>query len=306
MSDDTVNVRYEAIAEFELALGRFAQASLERIQSAGTAISKAVDQLEEKRDELRGEMARLQSSILNADEDEDTSWQQRRLDEVEGELSKVRKWQRKIEESVQRYKREALRFEELSTGTTAEARAYLRGLLSDLSAYFALQKDGDFGSPIGSNAGNVFASIGEVADSEAFDPTSFSLPHGYRWIRVTEIDTKVELAEVRNIESFEKVPYEEMLRGFQALRNEVLPAMNDPQNPATVDIFANRDTATGVTYEHGLQRVYEAFFGDDPIYLSRGRDAERFSVTSGRHRIKTAMDAGWIAVPVKASDLRAI
>jgi hypothetical protein len=306
VNDGEVNVRYEAIAEFEAALGRFAQASLERIRTAETAISRTVDQLKDRRSELRREMSRLQSAISNADEEEDTSWEQRRLEEAEGELSNVRKWQRKIEESVQRYKCEAQRLEELSTGTATEARAYLRGLLNDLSAYFALQKDGGSGSSLGSNAGPAgIAGNGEGADPEAFDPTSFLLPAGYHWIRVTEIDTKGELADVQSNEAFEKVPYDEMRRGFHALRNEVLPAMNDAANPASVDTFASRDAAAGVAYEHGLQRVYEAFFGNDPIYLSRGRDAESFSVTSGRHRIKTAMDAGWTAVPAKASDLSA-
>ena len=40
--------------------------------------------------------------------------------------------------------------EKLSTGTTTEARTYLRGLLSDLSAYFTLQKDGTTGE-VGTN-----------------------------------------------------------------------------------------------------------------------------------------------------------
>ena len=307
MSDGKINVRYEAIAKFEAALGRFAQASLERIKAAETTISRTADKLEDRRSELRSEMSRLQSAISNADDEDDTSWEQRQLEEVETELSNVRRWQSKIEESVQRYKREAQRQEELSTGTTTEARAYLRGLLSDLSAYFALQKDAGLGSSLGSIA--VPAGIaGNSGGSESgvFDPTSFSLPPGYRWVRITEIDTKGELANVQSYQAFEKVPYDEMQRGFHALRHEVLPAMNGTANPAGVDAFASRDAAAGVAYEHGLQRVYEAFFGDDPIYLSRGRDAELFSVTSGRHRIKTAMDAGWTAVPVKASDLSAI
>lgn len=305
MSDGEANVRYEAIAEFETALGRFAQASLEKIKMAEMAIGRIADQLERRRSELRHEISRLQGAISAADEEEDTSWEERRLEEAQRELSNVQKWQRKIEECVQQYKREAQRMQELSTATTTEARTYLRGLLADLSAYFALQKDG-FGVSIVSNAGLVgIAANGEDARSQPFDPTSFSLPPGYCWVHVTDIDTKRELAEVQNDGAFQKVPYDEMRRGFDALRDEVLPAINDTANQVSANTFASRDAIAGVPYECGLQRVYDAFFGDDPIYLSRGRDANKFSVTSGRHRIRTAIDAGWTAVPAKISDLSA-
>lgn len=303
MKDGEVNVRYEAIADFEAALGRFAQASLERMKRAEMTIIRTVDQLEGKRNDLRHEISRLQDSISNADDEEDTSSAQRRLEEIEDALSNVRAWQRKVEDSMLRYKREAEGLEELSTGTTTEARAYLRSLLNDLSAYFALQKDSVSGSSFGRNVGSASGGDnGGGVHSEEFDPTSFSLPPGYRWVRVTEIDTARELAEVQRNEDFEKVSYGEMRRGFDALRTELLPAMNDAMHPAGVDTFVSRDTAAGVTYEHGLQRVYESFFGNDPIYLSRGRNSGLLSVTSGRHRIKAAMDAGWTAVPAKTID----
>jgi hypothetical protein len=70
------------------------------------------------------------------------------------------------------------------------------------------------------------------------------------------------------------------------------------------DYFANCDAKTGATYTEGLLHVYEAFFGDDPIYLTRGQKDEKFSITNGRHRIKAALDAGWTAVPAKTSDLK--
>jgi hypothetical protein len=305
VSDGAAYVRYEAIADFEKALGRFAQAALEGMKAAEITIRRTADQLENRRVELRREIAQSQDEIASADEDEDTRQAQRRLEEAKEALANVRRWQREVEACVLCYKREAQKLEELSRDTTIEARAYLRKLLNDLAAYFALQKDGGAGSSFGMGVGFADASSGDMdAGLESYDPTSCSLPPGYSWVPLVEIDVFRELADVQTDGAFKKVPYDEMRRGFHVLRSEILPAMNDFASSAGVDSFASRDAAANVPYERRLQRVFEAFFGTDPIYLSRGRDAELFSVTSGRHRIKVAADLGWTAVPVKKSDLR--
>lgn len=306
MSASGAKVRSEAIADFETALGRFAQASLDRVKAAETAIRRTAQQLEDRRSALRRQLARLREEIDSADdEEEDMSRARRQYEETEEALSNVIRWQRTVEASTASYLRESAKLEELSTETTSAARAYLRRVLSDLASYFALQPDivaasSTFrGDSISAALPTVFAS------QEPFDPTSFSLPSGYFWVEIREIDTDRELAEIRGEEDFKKVSYAEMQRGFEALRTEILPAINDATNPASKDTFRIRDSGTGVLYENGLLRVYEAFFGnDDPIYLQRGRRDELFSVSNGRHRIKAAMDAGWTAVPVKISDLR--
>ena len=94
-----------------------------------------------------------------------------------------------------------------------------------------------------------------------------------------------------------------MLRGFETLYTEILPAINDPTNPANKDTFRRRDEDEMVPYEKGTLRIYEVFFGDDGIHLDRGQNDKLFSIDNGRHRIKVAMDAGWTAVPVKMTDL---
>lgn len=303
MSDDQVNVSYEAIAELESALGRFAQACLEKIELAERAIDRARDQLENQRIELRHEISRLQSAISAADEEEDVTWEERRLEEAQDELSNIQRWQSRIEDCIMQYNRDEQRIETLCAGTTTEARGYLRGLLSDLSAYFQFQKNSSISISSAPTTNTDAAPCDGEGSLQQFDPTSFSLPPGYRWVQIRDLNVEIELKDVQNQSAFEKVTYEEMRRGFDALRNEVLPAVTDARNPANADTFARRDLAAGVKYEHGLQRVYEAFFGADPIYLSRGRDAAQFSITSGRHRIKAAIDAGWTAVPAKTSDL---
>ncbi|HEY1731472.1 MAG TPA: hypothetical protein VGG15_06975 [Terriglobales bacterium] len=276
---------------------------MERLAATEIALRKTVQELEERRERSRRELTRLQNEIANAHEDEDTSYAERQCEEAEDALAEIRRWQRAVGESAESYKREALRLEELGTATSSEARAFLRRILDDLAAYFALQTDGAavvFKSDEGTSAPGFATSS---APRETFDPTSFSLPPGFQWVPISEIDTAKELANLSTEKRTKPISYEDMQHGYDTLRTKILPAINDPAHPADKDTFRDRDTADAVPHEKGILRIYEAFFGNDPIHLDRGRSDKLFSIDGGRHRIKVAMDAGWTAVPVKTTDL---
>jgi ParB-like chromosome segregation protein Spo0J len=46
-----------------------------------------------------------------------------------------------------------------------------------------------------------------------------------------------------------------------------------------------------VDYEHGLERLYDAFYGSDPIRLTKRLDG-RYEVTGGYHRLLVARETG--------------
>lgn len=299
-----VKVKSEAIAEFETGLGRFAQVSVERVKTAEIAIRKTTQQLEDRRGELRRELLRLQDEIANADDEEDTNQARQRYAETEEALSNVKKWQRTVDDAVSVYERESAKFQDLTTGTTVEARTFLRLVLNDLASYFALQHAG-VGAGGGARAdGVVVGEITRPTSRATFDPTVFSLPPGYVWVSITEIDTLHELKGASTKDSFTKVPFDEMRRGFDLLRTEILPVLNKSSDPGDKEIFAHRDAATGAPFEKGLLRIYEAFYGDGHIHLERGQNDQLFSISNGRHRIRVAMEAGWTAVPVTRNDRR--
>lgn len=299
MIDGSVKARSEAIAEFDLALGRFAKSSIEQIAAASSTVRRTVETLEDRRNELRRELAQLREDIANANEEEDVSHAKRRLEEVEHAVANVRRWQLRVGDQLESYKRDALRLEELSTGKTPETRAYLRRLLHDLSSYFALQADSEVsGSDIRQAAASLVRTI-PASSNKPIDLTSLSLPPGFRWVAISDIDTARDLADVRSNSAFRKISYDTMREGFTTLCAEILPAINSPYTPAGKDTFRARDLARGIPYEKGALRVYEAFFGDDAIYLERGSGDERFSIVNGRHRVLVAMELGWIAVPAK-------
>lgn len=299
--DGSVKAQSEAIAEFELALGRFAQRSLERAADASVSIARAVKTLEDRRRQLRREMKQLQDEIASAGEEEDTSHAKRRLEEVEDEMGTVRRWQLRVDDQFESYRREAIKLNELSTGITVKTRTYLRQQLRDLSAYFALQMDhnvNELGAPksMAGMSHNVPTSSNEV-----FDPTSLPIPSGFQWVALSDIDTVRELADVRSKSSFRKTSFDAMRTGFEMLRTYILPAMNDPDRPADKDTFRARDLDKGASYENGALRVYDAFFGMDAIYLERG-SRNLFSIVNGRHRVMVAMDLGWKAVPARTDE----
>ncbi|MGE3276474.1 MAG: hypothetical protein AB7O67_15275 [Vicinamibacterales bacterium] len=138
---DSARAQSESIVDLELAFGRFAGASLERLKAAETALRRTTSQLEERRGGLRRRLTRLQEEIDSAGEDDDTSHAQRQYEETEEALANVVRWQSAVDEAAVRYLREASHLQDLGHRATPEARATLRKILNDLGAYFALQQN---------------------------------------------------------------------------------------------------------------------------------------------------------------------
>jgi len=67
--------------------------------------------------------------------------------------------------------------------------------------------------------------------------------------------------------------------------------------------FSRLDRQAGRSYEEGLQRVYEAFFGADHIRLSRFKGSQLWGIDNGRHRIQIARDLGWKFIPAKTIEV---
>jgi hypothetical protein len=66
---------------------------------------------------------------------------------------------------------------------------------------------------------------------------------------------------------------------------------------AGVDDFQNLDLQRGVNYAHGSQRVYEAFYGQEPIRLNKIGD--RYEVVNGYHRLYVAKEMNLSTVPAR-------
>lgn len=295
---DAVHADVEAILEMEAACARFAAAVTDRLPGVATDLRQVSEALEERRAELRGEMARLRDEIASADEDTDTGYLERQIEDAEEEQSRLRRRLQRLDDAAAAYQREARKMELLASDGVSRAREFLRGTSDDLKAYLATNLDGD--SAPGGSASPAGSGIAPAGFS---DLTRMPLPEGFVWVPISEIDRSPDRGGFEDEPQFEKVPRDEMVRGFDALRGEVLPALASLGAEQCAAWCMARDQQTGRTVENGVQRVFEAFFGQDHIYLTRGRDQAHFDVTSGKHRIHVAAGLGWPAVPARVSDL---
>ncbi len=91
-----------------------------------------------------------------------------------------------------------------------------------------------------------------------------------------------------------------MKAGLERLE-EMKPVIANGEG-ANSDYWAKHDRQQGLDYEHGYQRVYEAFYGNDAVRLNK--DGDRYDIVNGRHRVWLAkrMDIG--ALPARVTERR--
>ena len=108
------------------------------------------------------------------------------------------------------------------------------------------------------------------------------------------------MRDVQTANDFRAFASYDALRGaLETLRTTVLPAISEQGYTADSFFFSQLDKARGADPAQGSRRTYESFFGGDAIAIQRSLGGGLLTVVNGRHRIKAALDAGWVAVPVK-------
>ena len=117
------------------------------------------------------------------------------------------------------------------------------------------------------------------------------------WINrgIIEVPIKnVDLSDTAVADStdFHKVSRDQMIDGFEKLENEIRPAVKEG---ASADDFSDLDKKLGLDYEHGYRRVYDAFYGNEPVRLEK--DGDKYSVVNGYHRLNVAKELGIESIP---------
>ena len=239
------------------------------------------------------EYCRRMCELVDDDPDDDGSASDE-LNAAEDELRGIERLNAQVAAAYEAYQSEVRRFRAFASCEGMRAVSDLGTRIEHLQAYHARKIDFER-ADVGTSA--------PVIDSSEAKTASVPLPRGFQWVDLSDIEVARDLRDIQGREAFLKTDYETMSRGLQSLQSEILPRLASAGTVAR-DLFADLDRAADRTYEQGLQRVYEAFFGDqDYIYLERGRDAEKFSIVNGRHRIKVAQDLGWDQIPAQVKDL---
>ena len=135
--NDRVHASIPAIQNMELASARLARAVVDRLPSVECEVRQASDALEDRTRELRREISHLHNKISSADNDEDTSWESRRIEEAEEALASLRQRSRRLAEVSANYMTHASKLNHLATDHAIQTREFLRGTVDDLKAYFA-------------------------------------------------------------------------------------------------------------------------------------------------------------------------
>jgi hypothetical protein len=174
--------------------------------------------------------------------------------------------------------------------TLRRGRSVLRAKIDMLNEYLSIQVEG-----VGySDRASVDADVARGQTALA----GYPLPAGFRWVPLAQIELRQEPSDIQSAAEFRKTDKETMRRGFVQLQSEILPRL--ARNAACAsDYFGAIDLQNEHDYEHGLQRVFDAFFGQDHVHLGRANAAGMFDVINGRHRIRLAQELGWDVVPAK-------
>ncbi len=212
----------------------------------------------------------------------------RDLAEAQAKLRAVREWIRLVQQTAEEYRKEARRLAGLLNEDLPKATGQLARKVAILQIYTDTAPLAAWNSaPVKGPAS--FAALSHQADvSDVHAGTT-----DVQLVRVSQVIMD-DMEHVSGPEDFHKISYEEMKQGFHKLREVVQPAVEEGHN---VDYFRDLDQGLGVDYEHGYQRVYEAFYGDSAIRLEKSGDVYR--VINGAHRLWVANQLNIQNVPAR-------
>lgn len=204
------------------------------------------------------------------------------LRHAEAHLKKVRHHKREVEQAIQTYSRQAQRLHHHLAHEVPRSTGLVSRKLDVLQQYQAP-------SPATSSP---LTAIAETEPIIAVDsPSHEGWSHrGAQSVRLADLP---DPEGINGPADFKKVSYPVMQAGLQRLQ-EMLPIIEHGEGRSS-DYWAQVDQQRGLPYEHGYQRVYEAFYGDTAIRLER--IGNQYTIINGRHRLWLAKQMGIETLP---------
>ena len=315
---DQVDVRsVEVLEVFDRSLGRAQSGAQEFLLAARPQVSTVLDWVTEREHEAQRNISQAEDRLSWAQDglsdcasssydDEEgppdcSSWEahvseaERELDEAVARVDGVRRIADQVRGAAEDFLHSARQLEGVSNERMRLARLYLQAKTRVLHSYLAVSppaSDASWGQPSGTSAPTV---VGAATASAVSAPSRFS-ERGMVAINVAEIPTE-EIGSL-SVSDFHKYSYEEMLEGARRFDCEVRPAVEAGSGR---DYFQQKDREAGSDYQHGLERLYDAYYGSEPIRVTRLKSG-RMEVTNGRHRLFVAKQAGIRTVPASMAE----
>ncbi len=209
-----------SVADLDDALGRYATRATECLDRVEARLRRQSSELAQIREEAEGQVRACRSkSASGSDQDDEEA--DREYREAKDRLQRVRRWERRTLEAEQTYRAVARRFERTLTDQIPKAQVTLRAKSAEVSAYLAVQLDGDL--PPSRQTVSPSADQGtapNTATPQLDAIIRFPLPAGFRWVSLECIS---RLDDLGPKEGFSKVSENDMRRVFGTLRRQVLP-----------------------------------------------------------------------------------
>ncbi len=294
MSGEAKLVSVQVLRDLEDALANYSVRVTTALDGFDSEVQRCRRLLEDRRRQAEREV-RHRQRVRDEIEEDGPGSAERMLADAEDKLAEIERCVREVDSAVASYRRMAARARDAGGDGVRKARTFLARKHSEAQAYLGLSNaqssagDGALRKVAARTTGDAAAPGGGE-----FAFTDVPLPAGMRWVRLDDIRREDDLPKH---EGFPKVSESEIREGFETLGQHILPFMKAHPG-STSSTFFELDQEAGKGYPSGLQRVFEAFFGSEPIVLDT-RPEGGLSVTSGRHRIKVARDMGWLAIPAK-------
>ena len=219
-------------------------------------------------------------------------WHRRAEDDDEDqeaydELQNIVHWENMLEQVVQDYKLQANRLSHWVHTGLPNAQKKLTETVKRLDRYTITISPSSNGTT--STTTNVLhEKISSESSQISFADTEW-IERGICKISIKGILNQIdfEQSHVKGPSDFLKVTYDEMVTGLHKLQNTVLPAV---EQGADKDYFAKLDRKQGLPFQHGYQRIYEAFYGAEPIRVEK--NGENYNAINGYHRLFVAKKLG--------------
>jgi Skp family chaperone for outer membrane proteins len=292
---EAADVVREALVDLAGALRGLAATTGETLTAMGADFSARIQAVADEETEARRELEACRNAC-----DEDESDHSESDDELEAASERLRLMSEVLAQVEHEYawlqrRREALNA--MLAERVPNALAFLARKADHLGVYEGITLEGD---SVSSLAARQCVVLHSADATTTLQPVACGLPKGFTWVKLDAIDLR-DVQGVSSAADYRKVPYQQMCDGFERLKREILPALAESLTSMS-DHFREIDRQSGLDYEHGLQRIYDAFFGHhDFVYFVRRQDGG-LDLVNGRHRVKVAWDLGWDAIPARVKE----
>lgn len=102
---------------------------------------------------------------------------------------------------------------------------------------------------------------------------------------------------VNGPQDFEKISHQDAVHVTNELQ-KMKPLIEEGYG---AEDFGQLDKANGVDYLTGQQRIFELFYGSDPIRVYKY--GEQYSIDKGRHRVYVAKELGLETIPAQVREI---